>query len=251
MFGRTPEPEHARRLLPNLTCCSRSLCTRRTARLTCTTIVPRQTRVVTKNVEITCTAAVKDISTQTGMCMPEPKRGARTPRRLRTWLPVHILYVATLHLGPRDPTIITSDCGILVCMRMPEEVAFVRWQAHLRSNNSSLSIMLSVRCVGTFTPLITLLRGSCIARRVRFLACFLLSKPAVSMRADAFPPCFPCAGTTAATPQQQQPAEAAAAAASGGSSCQKQPAAAAAAAKKASAALVAERRVATAGGGVR
>ena len=61
---------------------------------------------------------------------------------------------------------------------------------------------LSSRRIGTFSPLGTLLRASCIARRVRFLACFLLSKPAVSMRADAFPPCFPCAGTTAAKPRR-------------------------------------------------
>ena len=46
---------------------------------------------------------------------------------------------------------------------------------HLRSNNSSLQIILSSRCIGTFTPLPTLLRASCIARRVRFLACFLLA----------------------------------------------------------------------------
>ena len=97
MFGRTPEPEHARRLLPNFTCCSRSLCTRRTARLTCTTIVPRQTRVVTKNVESSCIAAVKGISSQTGMCMPAPKRGARTPRGFEHGF-LSQFHVATLHL---------------------------------------------------------------------------------------------------------------------------------------------------------
>ena len=90
-----------------------------------------------------------------------------------------------------------------------------------------------------------------IARRVRFLACFLLAAHCCEHESDAFAPCFPCTGTSAATPEQQQPAATAAAAVSGGSSCQKQQAAAEAAAKKAAAALVAERRVATAGGGFR
>ena len=111
--------------------------------------------------------------------------------------------------------------------------------------------MLSSRCVGTFSPRAALLRAPYFGCRVRFpdhiLACCTL----LSMRADAFAPCSPCAGTSATTPQQQQQAAAAAAAVSGASSSQQQPAAAAAAAKTAAAAALAPRRAATADGGFR
>ena len=158
-------------------------------------------------------------------------------------------------LGPLNRTSRTDACDVVFFLCIFQALRW-RWQKCLKkfvgtSFERMLREMLSSRCIGTFTPPAALLRARALRAACDSLPASCLLRTAVSIRADAFPPFSPCAGTSATTPQQQQPAAAAAAAVSGGSSSQQQPAAAAAAAKTAAAAALAPRRAATAGDGFR